>query len=89
LFSVTQYTGKHNAGYSIQKDESIFSFRSDSSSRTGRHEEMLLLALTDKKNKLAVYKDGYANVGHGGPQIVLLGSNIKEMAEEEYDLMEN
>lgn len=86
LLSVTMYTEKHNAGFNIEEDNALFSFESRSSSRTGRHVEMLFLALTDDDHCVAIYKNGYANVGHDEPKIVRMGKECEEFSEEEYTL---
>lgn len=86
LLSVTNYIDKCNAGFSVEENGALYSWQSDSSSRTGRHKEMIFLALTDSGHRAAIHKSGYANVGHDEPKIVYLGECYKEIPEAEYAL---
>jgi hypothetical protein len=83
LFSETSYTGKHNAGFSVKEDGALWSWRSESSSRTGAHREMVLVALTDETHKVIVDSYGYANIGHSNENLTVIGADIRQMAEEE------
>ncbi|RMD64101.1 hypothetical protein D6833_04835 [Candidatus Parcubacteria bacterium] len=83
LFSETSYTGKHNAGFEIKEDNALWSWTSESSSRTGRHWEMMLVSLTDDDHKVIVDSYGYANIGHSDENLTVIGSEIRQMAEEE------
>jgi len=83
LFSETTYTGKHNAGFSVKEDGALWSWRSESSSRTGAHREMVLVALTDETHKVIVDSYGYANIGHSDKNLTVIGADIRQMAEEE------
>lgn len=81
LFSETSYTGKHNAGFEIKKNNSLWSWTSESSSRTGRHWEMVFVALTDETRKVIVKSYGYANIGHSNENLTVIGSDICRMSE--------
>lgn len=83
LFSETSYTGKHNAGFSVKDDNALWSWTSESSSRTGRHWEMTLVALTDETHKVIVESDGYANIGHTDENLTVIGAEIRQMSEED------
>ena len=83
LFSKTSYISKHNAGFEVKEDNAFWSFTSESSSRTGRHQEMVLVALTDDDHKVIVDSYGYANIGHSDKNLTVVGSKIRQMAEEE------
>ena len=84
LFSETPYTGKHNAGFEIKKNNGLWSWTSKSSSRTGAHWEMVLVALTDETHKVIVKSYGYANIGHTDKNLTVIGPDIRQMAEVEY-----
>jgi hypothetical protein len=83
LFSETSYTGKHNAGFSVKEDGALWSWTSESSSRTGAHRELVLVALTDETHKVIVDSYGYANIGHSDKNLTVIGTDIRQMAEEE------
>lgn len=83
LFSKTSYIGKHNAGFEVKEDNSLWSWTSESSSRTGRHWEMTLVALTDETHKVIVESDGYANIGHTDENLTVIGAEIRQMSEED------
>lgn len=83
LFSETSYTGKHNAGFNVKEDNSLWSWTSESSSRTGAHWDMVLVALTDETHKVIVDSYGYANIGHSDENLTVIGADIRQMAEEE------
>jgi hypothetical protein len=83
LFSETSYTGKHNAGFSVKDDGALWSWTSESSSRTGAHWELVLVALTDEAHKVIVDSYGYANIGHSDENLTVIGADIRQMAEEE------
>lgn len=86
LFSSTLYTGKHNAGFSVREDKAIWSWRSESSSHTRAHWEMVLVAMTDKTHEVIVDSYGYANIGHGDENLTIIGAEIWRMTEEEFVL---
>ncbi|MBI5222711.1 MAG: hypothetical protein HY980_04450 [Candidatus Magasanikbacteria bacterium] len=83
LFSETAYTGKHNAGFSVKEDGTLWSWMSESSSRTGAHWELVLVALTDETHKVIVESSGYANIGHTDENLTVIAADIRQMAEEE------
>lgn len=83
LFSETSYTGKHNAGFNVKENGSLWSWTSESSSRTGAHWELVLVALTDETHKVIVDSYGYANIGHSDENLTVIGADIRQMAEEE------
>ena len=84
LFSETSYVGKHNAGFSVKEDGALWSWRSESSSRTGAHWELVLVALTDETHKVIVDSYGYANIGHSDENLTVIGADIRQVAEEEF-----
>jgi len=83
LFSETSYTGKHNARFNVKEDNALWSWTSESSSRTSRHWELVLVALTDETHKVLVNSYGYANIGHSDENLTVIGADIRQMAEEE------
>jgi len=83
LFSESAYTSKHNAGFSVKEDGALWSWTSESSSRTGAHWELVLVALTDETHKVIVNSYGYANIGHSDENLTVIGADIRQMAEEE------
>lgn len=83
LFSETCYTGKHNAGFSVKEDSALWSWTSESSSRTGRHWELVLVVLTDETHKVIIDSYGYANIGHSDENLKVIAADIRQMAEEE------
>lgn len=83
LFSKTLYTGKHNAGFKVKEDNALWSWTSESSSRTGAHWEMVLVALTDDIQKMIVSSYGYANIGHSDENLTVIGADIRQMSEED------
>lgn len=83
LFSETLHTGKHNAGFKIKEDNALWSWTSESSSRTGAHWELVFVALTDDVHKVIFNSYGYANIGHSDENLTVIGTDIRQMAEEE------
>lgn len=83
LFSETLHIGKHNAGFEIKEDNVLWSWTSESSSRTGAHWELVFVALTDDAHKVIFNSYGYANIGHSDENLTVIGTNIRQIAEEE------
>lgn len=83
LLSETSYIGKHNASYNIKQDSGLWTWTSESSSRTGCHTELVLVALTDNDHKVIVYSDGYANISHSDDNLLVIGFDIQQMPEED------
>lgn len=83
LFSETSYTGKHNAGFKVKENNALWGWASQSSSRTGAHWEMVLVALTDETHKVIVESYGYANIGHTDENLTVIGAEIRQMPEED------
>lgn len=83
LFSMTSYTGKHNAGFSVKENNALWSWKSESSSRTGAHWEMVLVVLTDETHRVIVNSYGYANIGHSDENLTVVGAEIRQMSEED------
>lgn len=83
LFSKTSYTGKHNAGFEVKEDNGLWSWTSESSSRTGAHREMVLVTLTDEAHKVIVDSYGFANIGHTDSNLTVIGEVIGQMSEED------
>ena len=83
LFATTSYVGKHNAGFEFAEDNAFWSWGSESTSRTSRHWEMVLVTLTDDDHKVIVDSYGYANIGHSDKNLTVITTDIRQMASEE------
>lgn len=83
LLAEVSFIGKHNAGFDIREDNSLWSWTSESSSRTGAHRELVMVALTDETHRVIVDSYGYANIGHTNENLTVIGANIRQMTEEE------
>lgn len=83
LFSEMSYTGKHNAGFNVKEDNGLWSWASESSSRTGAHREMVLVTLTDEVHKVIVDSYGHTNIGHTNENLTVIGAKISQMSEED------
>ncbi len=83
LFFETLYVEKHNAGFNVKEDNSLWTWKSESSSRTGAHREMVLVALTDDDHQIIVDSYGHANIGHTDENLTVIGAEIRKMSEED------
>lgn len=81
LLSETVYIQKHNARFDLVEDKSFWSWESWSSSRTGRHCEMVLVAVTDEQHYVLIEIDGYENVGHTNYDLAVIGGTARKINE--------
>jgi len=80
LLSETLYVGKHNACFKIRENNGLWSWTSESFSRTGRHQEMVLVALTDDDHRIIVDSYGYVNIGHSDEHLTMIDAEIRRSA---------
>jgi len=76
LFTETAYVKKWNADWYVKEDTSIWSWVSESRSRTSHHEEMRLVSLTDEDHAVVVHNNGYANIGHSNNDIKIISHSV-------------
>lgn len=86
LFAKTVLTCKHNAGYKIKENKSLWSWESKGSSRTGMHAELVIVSITDDAHRIIIDAHGYANIGHTCLNNIIIDSGIKQMSDEELAL---
>ena len=86
LLSQHSYVSKHNAGYKFRLADPLWIWQSQSNSRTGRHHEFILVAITGKDHRVVIESSGYANIGHTDKGITIVGLDRQQISIDEYAL---
>jgi len=85
MMTVQWLIWKAGSHYEILRDYSYWSWSTTARSRTGRHEECVLVSITDNKRRILLYLSGVNT--HSEKMHMILGSEMKWITREEAEYL--